>query len=37
MRERARELGGTLEIQSNENGTTVTAQFPLTNAAAVGV
>ena len=37
MRERARELGGTLEIQSNENGTAVTAAFPLTSAAAVGV
>jgi signal transduction histidine kinase len=34
MRERARELGGTLEIQSNENGTTVTAAFPVTSAAA---
>jgi len=35
MRERARELGGTLEIQSNGNGTTVTAQFPVNAAAAV--
>jgi signal transduction histidine kinase len=29
MRERVRELGGTLEIQSNGNGTTVTAVFPV--------
>ena len=36
MRERVRELGGTLEIQSNENGTTVTAAFPVTSAVAVG-
>jgi signal transduction histidine kinase len=36
MRERVRELGGTLEIQSSERGTTVTAQFPLAKAAAIG-
>ncbi|HVI08549.1 MAG TPA: sensor histidine kinase [Candidatus Binatia bacterium] len=29
MRERLRELGGTLEIDSRENGTTVTASLPL--------
>jgi signal transduction histidine kinase len=34
MRERVRELGGTLEIQSNEDGTTVTASLPLANAIA---
>src|ERR1700746_2104604 len=33
MRERVRELGGTLEIQSNESGTTVTALLPVTNMA----
>ena len=37
MRERVRELGGTLEIQSNENGTTVTAEFPVNSAVAVSV
>jgi len=37
MRERVRELGGTFEIQSNENGTTVTATLPATSLAAVGV
>ena len=37
MRERARELGGSLEIQSTENGTTVTAAFPVNSAAVVGV
>jgi signal transduction histidine kinase len=37
MRERVRELGGTLEIQSNGNGTTVTAVIPETTAATVGV
>ncbi len=37
MRERVRELGGTLDIQSSDRGTTVTAQFPLTKAAPVGV
>jgi signal transduction histidine kinase len=30
MRERLRELGGTLEIQSSENGTTVIAAVPVT-------
>ncbi len=34
MRERVRELGGTLEVQSDENGTTVTAALPLVNAIA---
>jgi signal transduction histidine kinase len=34
MRERVRELGGTLEVQSNENGTTVTAALPLVDAIA---
>jgi signal transduction histidine kinase len=34
MRERVRELGGTLEVQSNENGTTVTAALPLVTAIA---
>ena len=37
MRERVRELGGTLEIQSNGNGTTVTVVIPETTAATVGV
>jgi signal transduction histidine kinase len=37
MRERARELGGTLGIQSNENGTIVTVEFPVTATAAVTV
>ena len=37
MRERARELGGTLRIQSNENGTIVTAEFPVTASAVVTV
>jgi signal transduction histidine kinase len=36
MRERARELGGSLEVQSNENGTTVTAAFPVASPAVVG-
>jgi signal transduction histidine kinase len=31
MRERVRELGGTLEVLSDENGTTVTAALPLVN------
>ena len=35
MRERARELGGTLGVQSNENGTTVTAEFPVNAAVTV--
>jgi signal transduction histidine kinase len=34
MRERVRELGGTLEVQSDGNGTTVTAALPLVNAIA---
>jgi signal transduction histidine kinase len=34
MRERVRELGGTLEVQSDENGTTITAALPLINAIA---
>jgi signal transduction histidine kinase len=36
MRERARELGGSLEIRSTENGTTITAAFPVNTAAVVG-
>jgi signal transduction histidine kinase len=32
MRERTRELGGTLEVHSNGKGTTVTATLPLTDA-----
>jgi len=35
MRERVRELGGKLEIQSNTNGTTVTAVLPLTKTTVV--
>jgi signal transduction histidine kinase len=35
MRERARELGGKLEIQSSANGTTVTAVLPLAKTVAV--
>ena len=31
MRERVRELGGTLEVQSDDNGTTVTAALPIVN------
>jgi signal transduction histidine kinase len=34
MRERVRELGGTLELQSNGNGTVVTATLPLASAVA---
>ena len=37
MRERVRELGGTLSIQSNGNGTCVIARFPISTAAAMGV
>jgi signal transduction histidine kinase len=37
MRERVRELGGTLEIQSSENGTTVTASLPVVDTIVVGV
>lgn len=36
MRERARELGGSLEVQSSENGTTVTVAFPIASLVAVG-
>lgn len=36
MRERVRELGGTLDIQSSESGTTVTALLPVGNMAVVG-
>ncbi len=36
MRERVRELGGTLEIQSSENGTAITAALPLVGAVAIG-
>ncbi|MGH9691951.1 MAG: sensor histidine kinase [Candidatus Acidiferrales bacterium] len=35
MRERVRELGGALEIQSDGNGTTVTAAFPIISAAVI--
>jgi signal transduction histidine kinase len=35
MRERVRELGGTLEIQSSENGTSITAALPLVSAVAI--
>jgi signal transduction histidine kinase len=34
MRERARQLGGTLEIKSNGNGTTVIARLPFSNGSA---
>jgi signal transduction histidine kinase len=37
MRERVREMGGTLEIQSNGNGTIVTAALPLAATMAIGV
>jgi len=30
MRERVKQLGGRLEIQSNENGTAVNVSLPLT-------
>lgn len=36
MRERVRELGGTLEIQSSESGTSITAALPLVSAVAIG-
>jgi two-component system sensor histidine kinase UhpB len=36
MRERVRELGGTLDIQSNENGTTITALLPAASMAVIG-
>jgi signal transduction histidine kinase len=35
MRERARELGGSFEVHSSENGTTVTATFPVASPTAV--
>jgi signal transduction histidine kinase len=35
MRERVRELGGTLEIQSSDNGTSVTAALPLVGSVAM--
>jgi signal transduction histidine kinase len=35
MRERVRELGGALDIQSGENGTRVTVRFPISAVAAV--
>jgi signal transduction histidine kinase len=35
MRERVRELGGTLEIQSSEGGTSITAALPLVTAVAL--
>ena len=37
MRERVRELGGTLEIQSSEKGTVVTAALPVANVMAISV
>jgi signal transduction histidine kinase len=37
MRERVRELGGTLEIQSSETGTSIKAALPLVGAVAIGV
>jgi signal transduction histidine kinase len=37
MRERVRELGGTFDIQSSENGTTVTAALPAMNAMALSI
>jgi len=37
MRERVRELGGTLDIQSSEHGTTVTAALPAVNVMALSV
>lgn len=37
MRERVRELGGTLSIESNGNGTSVMARFPISTAAAIRV
>jgi signal transduction histidine kinase len=36
MRERVRELGGKLEIQSSKNGTTVTAALPIVNMMVIG-
>jgi signal transduction histidine kinase len=36
MRERLRQLGGTLEIHSNENGTLVSASLPVPSAATAG-
>lgn len=36
MRERVRELGGTLEIKSSENGTIVTAALPIVNMMVIG-
>jgi signal transduction histidine kinase len=37
MRERVRELGGTLEIQSSENGTSIRAALPIVSPVAVSV
>lgn len=37
MRERVRELGGTLEIHSNEKGTTVKATLPVASPVAIGI
>jgi len=37
MRERVREFGGTLEIQSSEKGTIVTAALPIANTLAIGM
>lgn len=37
MRERVREFGGTLEIQSSEKGTTITVVLPIANVAVMGM
>ncbi len=37
MRERVRELGGKLEVQSGNRGTTIVAAFPLVDPVAIGV
>jgi len=36
MQERLRQLGGTLELQSSERGTTVSATLPLTDSQTAG-
>jgi two-component system, NarL family, sensor kinase len=35
MRERLRQLGGTLEVYSNEEGTSVVARLPVANASLI--
>ncbi|MGA9527396.1 MAG: PAS domain S-box protein [Terriglobales bacterium] len=37
MRERIRQLGGTLEVESNRNGTVITARLPVINASSKAV